>query len=84
MSSSFGLLGVESHDFSQVDKERTACKSEQIHKMTAFFTQRKRKNFTLILLTQHVLYLWAQAAWARAIVDERWVEDANQKYSRLR
>ena len=32
--SSFWLLGVESHDFSQA-----ACKSEKIHKMTTTFTQ---------------------------------------------
>ena len=29
MSSSFGLLRVESPDFSQVEKERTTCKAEQ-------------------------------------------------------
>jgi hypothetical protein len=34
MSSSFWLLGVESRDFSHAEKERTACKAEQIHKMT--------------------------------------------------
>ena len=39
MSSSFWLLGVESHDFTQADKERTACKAKQIHKMTTIFTQ---------------------------------------------
>ena len=41
MSSSFGLLGVavESRDFSQAEKERTACKAEQIHKMTTILTQ---------------------------------------------
>ena len=39
MSSSFWLLGVESRDFSQAEKERTACKAEQIHKMTTIFTQ---------------------------------------------
>ena len=33
MSSSFGLLQVES------EKERTAFKDEQIHKMTTIFTQ---------------------------------------------
>ena len=31
------LLRVESRDFSQAD--RTACKAEQIHKMTTIFTQ---------------------------------------------
>ena len=39
MSSSFWLLGVESRDFSQAEKERTACKAEQIHKITTIFTQ---------------------------------------------
>ena len=39
MSSSFWLLGVESHDFSQAEKARTACKAERIHKMTTIFTQ---------------------------------------------
>ena len=39
MSSCFGLLRVESRDFSQAEKERTACKAEQNHKMTTIFTQ---------------------------------------------
>ena len=39
MSSSFWLLQVESRDFSQAEKERTACKAEQIHKMITIFTQ---------------------------------------------
>ena len=38
MPSSFGLLGVESRDFSQAEK-KTACNAEQIHKMTIIFTQ---------------------------------------------
>ena len=40
MSSSFWLLQVESRDFSQAEKERTACKAEQIHKMTTIFTKK--------------------------------------------
>ena len=37
---SFWLLaGVESPDFSQAEKERTACKAEQVPKMTTIFTQ---------------------------------------------
>jgi hypothetical protein len=39
MSSSFWLLGVESCDFSQAKKERTAYKAWQIHKITTVFTQ---------------------------------------------
>ena len=40
MFSSFWLLRVESRDFSQAEKEKTACKAEQIHKMTTTFTQK--------------------------------------------
>ena len=36
---SFWLLGVESRDFSQAEKERIACKDEQISKLTTIFTQ---------------------------------------------
>ena len=39
MSSRFWLLGVESPDFSQAEKVRTACKAKQIQKMTTGFTQ---------------------------------------------
>ena len=39
MSSNSWLLGVESRDFSQAEKERTACKAEQIHTMTTIFTK---------------------------------------------
>ena len=39
MFSSFWLLGGESRGFFQAEKERTACKAEEIHKMTTFFTQ---------------------------------------------
>ena len=39
MSSSFWLLRVESSYFSQAEKERTACKAQEIHKMTTIFTQ---------------------------------------------
>ena len=40
MFSSFWLLRVESRDFSQAEKERTAYKAEQIRKMTTNFTQK--------------------------------------------
>ena len=39
MSSSFWMLEVESRDFSQAKKERTACKAEKIKKITTIFTQ---------------------------------------------
>ena len=38
MSCRFWLLGVESLDFSHAESEITACKAEQIHKMTTIFT----------------------------------------------
>ena len=39
MSFSFWLLEVESRDFPHAEKERTACKAEQIHKITSIFSQ---------------------------------------------
>ena len=45
MCSSFWLLGVESLEFSQTEKETTACKAEEIHKIATIFTQ----NDNLIL-----------------------------------
>ena len=51
MCSSFWLLGVESRDFTQAEKERTACKAEQIYKMTTIFTQKDN-------LGHLSLYLW--------------------------
>ena len=41
MSSSFWLLRVESRDFSQDEKERTACKAEQTHKTTTRYVHSK-------------------------------------------
>ena len=40
VSFSFWLLRVESRDFSQAEKVRTACKVEEIHKMTTIFNQK--------------------------------------------
>ena len=45
MSFSFWLLGVESRDFSNAEKERTACKADQIHKMTTFTQNGPRLSF---------------------------------------
>ena len=39
MLSSVRTLGVESRDFSHAEKERTACRAEQIHKITTIITQ---------------------------------------------
>ena len=45
MSSSFGLLGVESRDFSQAEKGITPSKAEQIHKMTTIFIRKQQRPF---------------------------------------
>ena len=42
MSSSFWLTGVESRDFSQAEKEKTACKAEQSHEMKHVFTKNNK------------------------------------------
>ena len=39
MFPSFCLQQVESLDFCQAEKEKTACKAEEIHKMTTIITQ---------------------------------------------
>ena len=45
LSSSFGVVGVESRDFSQAEKERTACKAKQIH-----YFHSKRQPRTIVSL----------------------------------
>ena len=55
MSSSFWQLGVESRDFWHADKERAACKAEQIHKMTTIFTQ--NDNLKTILSENRTLWI---------------------------
>ena len=47
MSSSFWLLGVESRDFSHSEKERTACKVDQIHKITIFTQNSPKLSFSV-------------------------------------
>ena len=48
MFSSFWLLGVQTLDYSQAEKERTVCKAEQIHKMTTIFNQVEQPRTTKI------------------------------------
>ena len=58
MSSSFWLLGVESRDFSHLEKERTACKAEQIHKMTIIITQNgPRLSFSMKIVLVYFVNL---------------------------
>ena len=47
MCSKKKLLGDESRDFSQAEKEIT-CKAEQIHKMTPIFTQNDNQGPFLV------------------------------------
>ena len=55
MSSSFWLLGVKSSDFSHAEKERIACKAEQVHKLTTIFT---RNGPRLSFWVKIVVILW--------------------------
>ena len=59
MSFCFWLLGVESRDFSQAEKERTASKAEQIHKMTTIFTQKDNLGPFGV---KTVVFLWIWSA----------------------
>jgi hypothetical protein len=42
MWSIFWLLGVESRDFSQAEKEKTACKAMKIHEMPTIFIKKRQ------------------------------------------
>ena len=68
ISSSFGLLGVESRDFSQAEKERTACKAQQIHKMTTIFTQ----NINLGPFWVKIVILWICSALQAVLSFSAW------------
>ena len=59
MCSSFGVLWVESRDFSQAKKERIACKAKQTHKMTTIFNQ---KNNLGPFWVKIVVILWICSA----------------------
>ena len=62
MCSSFWQLGNESRDFSHAEKERIACKAEQIHKMTTIFTQNgSRLSFRVKMVIILLIYSALQA-----------------------
>ena len=76
MCSNFWLVGVESRDFSQAEKERTACNAGQIHEMTSIFTQNnnlgplwvKIIGFEILACTEmnsffHIIFFIHQHAW---------------------
>ena len=50
-------MGVESCDFSQAEKIRSACKAEQIHKITTILTQNNNQGpsqlYKQFFLSQH-------------------------------
>ena len=66
MCSSFWLLGVESRDFSQAKKERTACKAGQIHKMTTIFTRTGPR------LSEKIVILWICSALQAVLAFLAW------------
>ena len=70
MSSSFWLLGVESRDFSQAEKDQTACKAEQIHKTTTIFTQNDNLNSTI--LSEKIAILWICSALQEVLSFSAW------------
>ena len=67
MSSSFWLLQVESRD--QPEKERTAFKAEQIHKMTTIITQNGPR---LSFWVKMVVILWICSALQAALSFSAW------------
>ena len=77
MSFSFGLMWVESPDFNQAEKERTAFKAEQIHKMTTIFTQKDNlgpfwvKKVVVLWIFKALLAVLSFSAWEKSCVSTR-------------
>ena len=69
MWSSFWLFGVESHDFSHAEKERTACKVAQIQKMTTIFTLNGPR---LSIWVKIVVNLWICSALQAVLPFSAW------------
>ena len=76
MSSSFWLLGVESRDFSQAEIERTACKAEQIHKMSTIFTQNENLGPFWVKI---IVILWIFSALQAVLSFSSFSTSNNQK-----
>ena len=70
MSSRFWLLGVESCDFSQAEKEGTACKVGKIHNMTTIFTQ--NNNLWLGTWVKIIVILWICSALHAVLSFSAW------------
>ena len=69
MCSSFWLLGVESLDFSQAEKETTACKAVQIHKTTTIFTPNENLE---PLWVKIVVILWICSSLQEVLFFSAW------------
>ena len=69
MSSSFWLLRVESRDFSQAEKDSTANKDEQTHKMTTIFNQSGPR---LSFWVKMIVTLWICAALQAVLSFSAW------------
>ena len=69
MSSSFGLLTLESRDLSQAEKEITSCKAEQIHKLTSICTQNGPR---LSFWVKIVLFVWICSALQAVLPFSAW------------
>ena len=66
MSSSFWLVEVDSRDFSHVEKERTARKAEQIHKLTTIFTQNGHRLSLWLKICSALQAVLSFSAWKKS------------------
>ena len=74
ISSSFWLLRVESRDFFQPEKEKTACKAEQIHKMTTIFIQNGNLGPFWVKI---VVILWIRSALQAVLSFSAWEKSSD-------
>ena len=71
------MLRVESHDISQAENERTACKPEQIHKMTIIFTQNGPR---LSFWVKMVVILWICSALKAVLSFSAWLKSGDSTH----
>ena len=63
ISSSLWLLEIESRDFSQAEKIKTASKAEQIHKMTTIFNQNDNLGVEIEICQSTIYYAGLLGRW---------------------
>ena len=68
------LLRVESCDFSQAEKERTACKAVKIHKMTTIFTQNGPRLYFWLKI---IVILWICTTFLAVLSFSAWEKSRN-------